>query len=784
MKKRVLYTICVIQLLSICLLSRVFADGDFIKNFNKINIYTQDQFSDVSDQWFVSSVRQAYETGLMCGESETIFNPNGNIDNAAVIAIASRLHSIYNYGKENFESTSDVWYEPYFKYAINNGICDSDIDPLAISTRGLFAGIIGNSTDSSIFAEKNMINDGELPDVSGWYSDSVYRFYRAGVLSGNDKYGTFAPNTPITRAEVAAIVSRIVKPSERVAFALQTTPVGTYSIMQDDGSLAAFKQRAIVANLKVLLNGETQGPEWQNDIWTLYHPGIPGDDIYISRWDIEREYDGDLIYIFVPNRCLGYDGDGYTRVGDWNLYTGFRSYLKDYQGSMPNGRYSDLYLSKPEIAEYTEIHTYSEYTSEAQRLINNAVYIPFIDQNAAVNYIDDNYGESDSSLIVGYLTDWKGDWYITINNENMFNPVPRDNYDKKQSAFSFTPENEKIEKWCKKNFGKYVLALVSFDLKKPIFLAEILGYPASRESAAIQSWKYENDSLMITWKYPPVAFGNPMKLYSKDEIAYMSDVSGLEEVKYSSYVRTYYIGDIYDNKYFRLDDDNKGTIRVYCNGKTILFRLYSDKAVINGFQPQYDFMGDLTGYEDTNNGTTVTVTAPKRLYDDISGEYVYYLPPKFLNDTLFNKDNSNIKSSESNIVNKTEDEYAKEEEKAEKEIETLKRKGYARICREDSSEWSYYFEGYDNTKFRLRRNSNTIEGYEYAISKSNSGPHIGFNIDSPKICVQVWFNGTEYGEEIRNIPIVRKINGEVYLPVDEILNAMDENGQGFERKKI
>ncbi len=111
--------------MSLCF--NVFAEDVYIKNFSKKNAYTQNQFTDVNSEWFASSVQQAYETGLMYGDSETTFNPNGNIDNAAVITIAARLHSIYNYGTENFNANNSVWYEPYIEYAPITLTIGSDI---------------------------------------------------------------------------------------------------------------------------------------------------------------------------------------------------------------------------------------------------------------------------------------------------------------------------------------------------------------------------------------------------------------------------------------------------------------------------------------------------------------------------------------------------------------------------------------------------------------------------------------------------------------------------------
>lgn len=59
-----------------------------------------------------------------------------------------------------------------------------------------------------------------LPDTD---DEAVLGFYKAGILTGMDKYGTFKGENPLTRKEMAAMLSRIVRPSLRMAF----TPVST-----------------------------------------------------------------------------------------------------------------------------------------------------------------------------------------------------------------------------------------------------------------------------------------------------------------------------------------------------------------------------------------------------------------------------------------------------------------------------------------------------------------------------------------------------------------------------
>lgn len=59
------------------------------------------------------------------------------------------------------------------------------------------------------------MDDGAIPDVdvTDTYGTEIYTLYRAGILVGNDAYGTFTPSTYITRGAVATIIARMVDES-------------------------------------------------------------------------------------------------------------------------------------------------------------------------------------------------------------------------------------------------------------------------------------------------------------------------------------------------------------------------------------------------------------------------------------------------------------------------------------------------------------------------------------------------------------------------------------------
>ena len=54
-----------------------------------------------------------------------------------------------------------------------------------------------------------------LPDTA---DAAVLSFYNAGILTGVDDWGTFAPGKTLTRAETAAMVARVARPELRERF--------------------------------------------------------------------------------------------------------------------------------------------------------------------------------------------------------------------------------------------------------------------------------------------------------------------------------------------------------------------------------------------------------------------------------------------------------------------------------------------------------------------------------------------------------------------------------------
>lgn len=259
------------------------------------NVYAPGRFSDVpAGSWYAECVKIAYDHGIMEGVSSTSFDPDGLFTVASAIAVASRLHSLHHDDDAVF-SPGIPWYQPYADYARKNKIIDSSQqyaydDPI---TRADFALLISNALPDSAMQEINDIWGCDIPDVStgspymdavnalanagvltsgnafqifflsAIYGDSlgiddaystsdtfqaIYRLYRAGILTGNDEYGTFAPDTYITRASVAAIVGRIVEPNQRKHIELTPKPVRLVTMNQLQ-NLSSIRRKATDAQL-------------------------------------------------------------------------------------------------------------------------------------------------------------------------------------------------------------------------------------------------------------------------------------------------------------------------------------------------------------------------------------------------------------------------------------------------------------------------------------------------------------------------------------------------------
>ena len=117
------------------------------------------------------------------------------------------------------------WYQTYVDYAIENDIIeDGDYaDYNRNITRGEMADIFTRALPEKEYEEINEVSDDLELDIAGHkYEDSIRTLFSAGIVTGNDPYGTYTPDASIKRCEAAAIISRIVDESLRKQITLFT----------------------------------------------------------------------------------------------------------------------------------------------------------------------------------------------------------------------------------------------------------------------------------------------------------------------------------------------------------------------------------------------------------------------------------------------------------------------------------------------------------------------------------------------------------------------------------
>lgn len=363
MKRAISILLCLLVIVSS--ISYVFAASESMKNFRKIRTYAAGQFQDVpEDAWYAESVRNAYAYGLVNGSSRDTYNPDGNVTIAETLALACRIHKLYHNGNADFTQGSP-WYRCYWDYAMDNKILRTEDKDYTLgsspseaqmtafasapATRAYFAALLSRALPASMLAPINQIDFGAVPDVpmQNPYASEIYLLYRAGVLTGNDKYGTFTPTTNIQRSAVAAIVYRMVGFSHRKSF----TPAPSEAVVETPTLDLAFYAKDSVEHIRSGMNASN---EFRVDaVYATEHT---------SSVNGHRR-----IVVFVDYTFKNVAGSYYSRqdINVYDLDTGFttydcmRLYYKWGYNSTPGEEDKDLYLGF-EIEAMRE--NYTSYT--------------------------------------------------------------------------------------------------------------------------------------------------------------------------------------------------------------------------------------------------------------------------------------------------------------------------------------------------------------------------------------------------------------------------------------
>lgn len=204
MKKRLLCAA-----LALCLsLSPALAVGAEEK-FPAVNTYPG--YADVQEtDWFYQNAKLCYETGLMTG-TDVGFEPNKELTNAECVTLAARLGATLRGETIRPAQPGESWWEPYREYRFPNG--GGGVGHEGAKRWDFLFMLYLYVYEAGLLEPINAITS--LPDSD---EDMVLAFYNAGILTGTDKYGSFQGGKGLTRAEAAAMVSRVIRSELRQRF--------------------------------------------------------------------------------------------------------------------------------------------------------------------------------------------------------------------------------------------------------------------------------------------------------------------------------------------------------------------------------------------------------------------------------------------------------------------------------------------------------------------------------------------------------------------------------------
>ncbi len=188
-------------------------------------------FTDVTENdWYYTWVKGAHRMGLINGKSDTLYAPGAEMTWAEAVKLAACMHQLYHTGKVTLEN-GDPWYKSYMDYCLHQNLIAYDstgipgyAELMGMAnqpiTRAAYVFLFSRALPEEALPAINEIPDNTIPDVptsDSTLDDSIYLFYRAGILNGTDGYGTFLPDANIQRSDVAAILMRMMDASYRVA---------------------------------------------------------------------------------------------------------------------------------------------------------------------------------------------------------------------------------------------------------------------------------------------------------------------------------------------------------------------------------------------------------------------------------------------------------------------------------------------------------------------------------------------------------------------------------------
>lgn len=167
--------------------------------------------TDIDGHWAKSNIEYVYDHSLMNGYPEGIFAPENSITRAEFATVMSKFMELGedSAAADKFSDVDGHWAKGYigalYSREIVNGVSDIEFAPDANITRQEIATILARAFK---LTEKSADVFADNDSIAEWASDFVYMTKAAGYMQG-DENNNFNPIANATRAEVATIIYRL-----------------------------------------------------------------------------------------------------------------------------------------------------------------------------------------------------------------------------------------------------------------------------------------------------------------------------------------------------------------------------------------------------------------------------------------------------------------------------------------------------------------------------------------------------------------------------------------------
>ena len=186
-------------------------------NFSVVDINTMDVpekviFTDLPvDHWAFDYITQLALVDIISGYEDKTFKPNGNVTRAELAKMLAASFKLE--GTTKYSDVNNHWADNYISSVGEFvPVKDNQFRPNEEATRQDVAVALVNILDKTerMKLQESKLTFDDIPMIDEEYLSHIGKAVSGGIISGYGD-GTFRPQEPITRAEVATMIYRIIR---------------------------------------------------------------------------------------------------------------------------------------------------------------------------------------------------------------------------------------------------------------------------------------------------------------------------------------------------------------------------------------------------------------------------------------------------------------------------------------------------------------------------------------------------------------------------------------------